>query len=187
MPDEVSLPDDRAELDHLFSVTYEELRRMASSVRRRDPTATLSPTTLVNEAWLKLAKTPSVARLSQLHFKRIAARAMRQVLVSAARKRHADKRGAGPGMLVTLDESLVAAATDDEVLALDAALSDLARMNPRQAAVVESRFFGGLEVNEIAALLDISEATILRDWRAARAWLAAELRRGEAAEGADGR
>ena len=126
--------DKRGALDHLFSVTYEELRRLASSVRRSHPSANLSPTTLVNEAWLKLAGTPECASTSPLHFKRIAARAMRQVLIEAARRRNADKRGGG-------------------------------------------RFFGGLDVSETAALLGVSEATVLRDWRAARAWLAHELRR----------
>ncbi len=86
---------DRRALDELFSVTYEELRRLAASVRRDDPSATLSPTALVNEAWLKLAGSPQVAATSRLHFKRIAARAMRQVLVEAARRRNAGKRGGG--------------------------------------------------------------------------------------------
>lgn len=147
-------------------------------VRRRDPAATLSPTTLVNEAWLKLAKTPAVARTSVLHFKRIAARAMRQVLVGAVRRRSAYKRGAGPAMRVTFDESIGSATSgDEELLALDSALDTLAQMNPRHALMVESRFFGGLEVSEIAILLEVSEATILRDWRAARAWLAQQLER----------
>jgi RNA polymerase sigma factor (TIGR02999 family) len=169
-------PDDREKLDHLFSVAFEELHRLAASVRRRDPSANLSPATLVNEAWLKLSKTPRVARLSPRHFKRIAARAMRQVLVSAARRRNAYKRGAGPEMIVTFDEALGAAATrGEELLALDDALEELARMNPRHALMVESRFFGGLETNEIASLLGVSEATILRDWRAARAWLAQQM------------
>lgn len=171
-------PHEREALDHLFSVTYEELRRMAAAVRRRDPAATLSPTTLVNEAWLKLEKTPAVAQASELHFKRIAARAMRQVLIGAVRRRSAYKRGAGPSMRVTFDESIVSTASgDEELLALDAALDELARMNPRHALMVESRFFGGLEVSEIAILLNVSEATILRDWRAARAWLAKQLQR----------
>lgn len=171
-------PQERAALDHLFSVTYEELRRLASAVRRRDPAATLSPTTLVNEAWLKLARSPAVAQASELHFKRIAARAMRQVLVGAVRRRSAYKRGSGPAMRVTFDESLACAeAGDAQLLELDAALEELARMNPRHALMVESRFFGGLEVSEIALLLEVSEATILRDWRAARAWLAKQLER----------
>src|ERR1039457_7574462 len=106
-PDERgAIPAEREELDYLFSVTYDELRRLASTVRRRDPAATLSPTTLVNEAWLKLASSPRFATTSQLHFKRIAARAMRQVLVEAARRRHASKRGGGEGVtVITFDES----------------------------------------------------------------------------------
>src|SRR3954469_24937279 len=86
---------DQLTLDQLFSVTYEELRRLAAAVRRGDPSATLSPTALVNEAWLKLRGSPHVARTSPAHFRRIAARAMRQVLVEAARRRRADKRGGG--------------------------------------------------------------------------------------------
>ncbi|MEO7965987.1 MAG: ECF-type sigma factor [Gemmatimonadaceae bacterium] len=169
---------DRAALDHLFSVTYEELRRLASSVRRGDPSATITPTALVNEAWLKLAGSPELASTSPLHFKRIAARAMRQVLVEAARRRSAEKRGGGDVAFVTFDENFaqpVSASTD--LLALDAALEGLARLNPRQAQMVESRFFGGLDVAETATLLGVSEATVLRDWRAARAWLGRELRR----------
>lgn len=169
---------ERQALDHLFSVTYEQLRRLASSVRRGHPSATLSPTTLVNEAWLKLAGTPECASTSPLHFKRIAARAMRQVLIEAARRRNAEKRGGGDALTVTFDESIEKAPFyAEELLALDAALNELERMNPRQALMVESRFFGGLDVTETAALLEVSEATVLRDWRAARAWLARELRR----------
>lgn len=168
--------EDSRLLDDLFSATYEELRRLAVAVRRGDPSATLSPTALVNEAWLKLRESPEVARLSRVHFKRIAARAMRQVLVEAARRRRASKRGGG-FTLVTFDESLHDSAVGaDAVLALDQALRDLAKIEPRQATLVESRFFGGLDVAETAELLDISESTVLRDWRAAKAWLAHELR-----------
>lgn len=172
-------PEERRTLDRLFSVTYEELRRLASSVRRSDPGATLSPTTMVNEAWVKLAKSPRFASTSPLHFKRIAARAMRQVLVEAARRRHASKRGGGEGVtLITFDESQQQKPScGQDLLALDTALEELARIQPRQAMMVESRFFGGLEITEIATLLAVSEATILRDWRAAKAWLAHELRR----------
>ena len=116
---------------------------------------------------------------SRLHFKRIAARAMRQVLVDAARRRHADKRGGGgETVLVTFDESLnQGPSSSRDVLSLDSALNDLARINPRQALMVECRFFGGLDVAETATLLEVSEATILRDWRAVKAWLANEVRR----------
>jgi RNA polymerase sigma factor (TIGR02999 family) len=170
---------DREALDQLFTMAYEELRRLAASVRRDDPSATLSPTALVHEAWLKLAASPPFAAASPLHFRRIAARAMRQVLVDAARRRKAQKRGADVAF-VTFDEALHAGAgagSADEVLALDTALEELARVSPRQAAMVESRFFGGFDAKETAELLDISEATVLRDWRAAKAWLARELRR----------
>jgi RNA polymerase sigma factor (TIGR02999 family) len=171
------MSDGREDLDALFSEAYEELRRLASSVRRGDPSATLSPTVLVHEAWLRLARGGAVAATSETHFKRIAARAMRRVLIEAARARKAEKRGGGAAM-VTFDEGLEGAPyAPDEVLALDAALDELARVNPRQSAMVECRFFGGLDVRETARLLDVSEATILRDWRAARAWLALELRR----------
>ena len=163
-------------LDRVFSLAYEELRRLAQSVRRNDPGATISPTTLVNEAWLRLAATPAVANTSPQHFKRIAARAMRQVLVDIARKRTADKRGGANAIAITLDDSAATPTAGDDVLALDSALDLLARVSPRQAQMVECRFFGGLDGAETAALLDVSEATVLRDWRAARAWLAAELR-----------
>ncbi len=167
---------ERSVLDDLFSITYEELRRLAFSVRRGDPSATLTPTALVNEAWLKLAKSPAIGTQSKLHFKRIAARAMRQLLVEAARRRNAGKRG-GPELTVILDESWHSRPSrGKDLLALDSALDDLARMNPRQAVMVESRFFAGLDISETAALLNISEATVLRDWRAAKAWLANELR-----------
>lgn len=170
-----AVPVDSSALDHLFSVTYEELRRLAASVGRGDPGATLSPTALVNEAWLKLAGSPHLADTSPLHFKRIAARAMRQVLIEAARRRHADKRGAG-AVVVTFDESIADVTGSGDLLALDAALEELARLSPRQALLVESRFFGGLDVAEAAELIGVSEATALRDWRAAKAWLARELR-----------
>jgi RNA polymerase sigma factor (TIGR02999 family) len=100
---------------------------------------------------------------------------MRQVLVEAARRRQADKRGGGLVMVTFDEEADVAGATADDLVALDAALDELAALNPRQAAIVEHRFFGGLDVADSAALLGISEATVLRDWRAARAWLLAAL------------
>jgi RNA polymerase sigma factor (TIGR02999 family) len=168
---------ERRALDDLFCVTYEELRRLASSVKRGDQSATLSPTALVNEAWLKLANSPHFASTSRLHFKRIAARAMRQVLVEAARRRHAGKRGGPDAVVIPIDDARDGGAlAGKHLLALDRALGELAQIEPRQALMVESRFFGGLDITETAALLEVSEATILRDWRAAKAWLAHELR-----------
>lgn len=168
---------DRADLNYLFSVTYEELRSLAASVRRGDPSATLNPTALVHEAWIKLASSPLFVSTSPLHFKRIAARAMRQLLVESARRRTSQKRGGDtPGLFVTFDESLgQPASCERDVLMLDSALQRLEHLNPRHAVMVESRFFGGLNVTETAQLLQVSEATILRDWRAAKAWLAHQI------------
>jgi RNA polymerase sigma factor (TIGR02999 family) len=167
----------RSALDALFSATYEELRRLALLVRRRESSVTLSPTVLVNEAWLKLSRSPDLAFESPLHFKRTAARAMRQLLVEAARRRASLKRGGEAGSsFVTFDESIHQnAVSENELIALDAALDDLAQSAPRQALMIEYRFFGGLEVTETAALLGISEATLMRDWRVAKAWLAQAL------------
>ncbi len=170
---------ERQGLDHLFSLAYEELRRLAYSVRRGDPSATLNPTALVNEAWLKMAKSQGAEPASLLHFKRIAARAMRQLLIDAARRRNSQKRDAAldldiPILDVPSEEKSL---TGEDLLALNQALEELAHVNQRQALMIEVRFFGGLDVPETAALLEVSEATVLRDWRAARAWLAHELRR----------
>jgi len=170
-------PEERKRLDYLFSLTYEELRRLAATVRRGDPSVTLNTTALVNEAWLKLAASPDFTSLSKLHFKRIAARAMRQLLVEAARRRAAGKRGAGALVVSLQDADGSLASGAEELLALNTALEELARLNPRQALLVEARFFGGFDTAETAALLDVSEATVLRDWRTARAWLSHELRR----------
>jgi RNA polymerase sigma factor (TIGR02999 family) len=172
-------PGSKAEkqtLDYLFSVTYEELRRLASTVKGNDSSSTLNPTALVNEAWLKLVKSPPFETTSRLHFKRIAARAMRQVLIEAARRRNAGKRG---GQVIFADVDLAITEIPfggDELLALEDALQELERLEPRQAMLVESRFFGGLDVLETAELLEVSEATVHREWRAAKAWLKLRLK-----------
>lgn len=171
------LHGDNVDLDYLFSVTYEELRRLAATVARGDPSETLNPTALVNEVYLKLSDSLRITPASRLHFKRIAARAMRQVLIEAARRRKALKRG-GAYAFVTLDETINGTvANPEDLLTLDDALQNLARLNPRQAAMVEYRFFGGFDLAETAALLEVSESTILRDWRATKAWLTLELER----------
>ena len=180
----------RDSFDEQFSLVYEELRRLAASVLRSEQNGRVTPTTLVHEAWLKLAHSPEIAETSPLHFRRIAARAMRQVLVEAARRRNALRRGNGE-LLVTFDESVPgvnAFSEPKEILALDSALDSLGRISVRQAKLVEGRFFGGLEMSELAVLLEVSEATIAREWRSARAWLALEIRRslaGDAKAGVD--
>lgn len=175
MPPEIA-GGGREAVDRLFAAAYEELKRLATTVRRGERSLTLTPTALVNEAWLKLSANPALGGLSRLEFKRVAARAMRQVLIEAARRRGTDKRGGGVAA-VTFDEALdQPAVSPSDLLQLHDALDALAELSPRQAAMVEGRFFGGLEIPEIAELLGVSEATVLRDWRAARAWLAHELR-----------
>jgi RNA polymerase sigma factor (TIGR02999 family) len=176
-PEGDALPEvvGRQALDDLFSVTSGVGGGLASWFGRRDPGATLSPTGLVNEAWVKLANSPAFKSASQLHFKRIAARAMRQILVEGIRRRRSAKRG-GDDTIVVFDEATDrGAVTARDVLALDAALEALSRIQPRQALLIEARYFGGLDVAETAALLGVSEATVLRDWRAAKAWLALQI------------
>jgi len=127
---------------------------------------------------MKLAKSPRFSLTSVLHFKRVAARAMRQLLIEAARRRSAEKRGPD-AILVTLDDAAHGVASVDsetDLVKLDAALEELAQLNPRQALMVEARFFGGLDLDEAAELLNVSKTTIVRDWRATKAWLAHRLR-----------
>src|SRR5882762_11987251 len=113
---------ERQALDQLFSLAYEELRRLAWSVKRGDPSNTLSATALVNEAWIKLARSPRLAATSRLHFKRIAARAMRQLLIEAARRRNAGKRGGGADITVNFDEPIQGSpSVGKDLLALDTA------------------------------------------------------------------
>lgn len=171
--------EDRESFDKLFSLVYEELRGLAAHVLRSEQGRHLTPTTLVHEAWLKLAHSPELAHTSRVHFRRIAARAMRQVLVEAARRRRAARRG-DPAMQVTFDDALAWGKVQPDardILALDHALEALNRISERQARLVEGRFFGGLEMSELAEMLEVSEATVTREWRSARAWLAVEIKR----------
>jgi RNA polymerase sigma factor (TIGR02999 family) len=166
----------RQALDAMFSVAYEELRRIAASVQHSGPNVNVSTSTLINEAWLKLVNSSKLELQSKLHFTCVAAKAMRQIVVDMARRRGASKRAA---LFVTFDEALgVSVSRNRDVIALDAALDELARLNPRQARAVELRFFGGLNVTEMVNVLGVSESTIDRDWRVARAWLEAEIARG---------
>jgi RNA polymerase sigma factor (TIGR02999 family) len=172
--EEDNLP--REEFDRLFSLAYEELRRLAARVRRHEVAQTLNATALVNEVYLKLLPSLKLRPDSEVHFKRIVVRAMRQVLVEAARRRRALKRG-GDQIFVTLEDVFEDTAADaEEILALDDALEELARANPRQAQLVEYRFFGGFELREISALLEVSESTVDRDLRAVKAWLTVRMK-----------
>jgi RNA polymerase sigma factor (TIGR02999 family) len=174
--------EERRAVDELFSLVYEELRGLASMVRRNEGNATLNSTGLVHEAWMRLRDSPPMAAKSLAHFKAIAARAMRQVLVDEARRHSARKRGgAGEAVFVAFEDAGgdavgVLASTEEDLLSLDDSIQALAARSPRQAQMVECRFFGGLSVAETAEVLGVSESAIERDWRAARAWLATRIR-----------
>ena len=164
-----------AAVERLFALVYDELRRMARAVRYGRAGQTLNTTVLVHEAYLKLTPFDGVAWKDRVHFFRVAARAMRQVLVNAAHRRVAQKRGGGQ-WAVTFDDALMAAPVPSEqLIALDEALRRLEALDARQAAIVEYRFFAGMTVEETAEALGVSAPTVKRDWRAARAWLAREL------------
>ena len=162
---------DAGAMRRLVPLVYDELRVLAHRQRQRRPAAeTLNTTALVHEAYEKLAHSGKTFADRQ-HFFRVAARAMRGVLVDAARARQAAKRGGGATVL-PLDAERVALPEDDPVLlALDAALTQLAAAEPRMAEVVELRYFVGLTIPETAEVLGLSETTVKREWAAARAWL----------------
>lgn len=160
--------------ERVFAQVYDELRRLAHVVRGGRG-ATLNTTALVHEAYVKLAGADALAAENRLHFMRIAARAMRQVLVNAAERRTAAKRG-GDQADITLDEAVKAGAVDAAgLLAVHEAVTRLETMDPRQAQVVECRYFAGLTIQETAGALGVSVPTVNREWRLARAWLAREL------------
>ena len=161
----------------LLPLVYRELRALAASqLRRERRNHTLQPTALAHEAYLRLVD-QEIPWQNRSHFFAIAAQAMRRVLIDYARAQHAVKRGAGAAR-VTLDEAVaLVEAQSIDLIALDEALSRLAARDPREAKIVELRFFGGLEVEETAELLHLSPATVKREWATARAWLKLELTR----------
>ena len=167
---------DRREFDALFIRVYDELHRLARRVRSGRAGDTLATTALVHEAYVKLVPSAEQTWESRAHFFGVAARAMRQVLVDAARRRLAGKRGGGLAP-VTLSEAVPSSvgSEEDTILALDQALERLNAIEPRAVRVVEQRFFAGLTTAETARVLRVSTGTVERDWRAARAWLASEL------------
>jgi RNA polymerase sigma-70 factor (ECF subfamily) len=168
----------QAALARLMPIVYDELHRLAGRYMRREPTGhTLQTTALLNEAYLRLVDSSRVRWQSRAHFYAVAAQLMRRVLVDFARTRRSKKRG-GDCRLVTLSEGLpMAVRGDADVVAVDEALEQLGRLDPRKARVVELRFFGGLSLEETAEALDVSPDTVGRDWRAAKAWLTRELKR----------
>jgi RNA polymerase sigma-70 factor (ECF subfamily) len=168
---------DRSAIDQLIPVVYDELRAIAAiQLQHERADHTLQPTALVNEAFLRLADQTRVNWQGKAHFCAVAANMMRRILVDHARRRNAVKREAG-GRQVPLQDTLLPAVSPRplDVMAVNDLMDHLTRLNPRQAQVFELRCFGGLDVKETAAVLDVSEATVKNDWRFARAWLASQL------------
>lgn len=163
---------DAAAVNLLLPVVYNELRRLANSYLQRERAGhTLQATALVHEAWLKLVDQTRVEWKNRAHFFGVAAQMMRRILVDHARAHIAGKRGGGVAH-VSLDDSVeVSSERHAEMIAIDEALTELARLDPMKSKIVELRFFGGLSVEEIAAVLNSSTATVNRHWRMARAWL----------------
>lgn len=169
-------PTDKATLDALLPAVYEELHAIAERYLRGErPDHTLQPTALVNEAYLRLSAQHRVNWLDRAQFFGVAAQMMRRILVNHAEARNAAKRS-GLATRVTLDDSVSWAGERDlDLVALDEALTALSDFDPRQARVVELRFFAGLGINETAQLMGISVATVNREWSVAKAWLRREL------------
>jgi RNA polymerase sigma factor (TIGR02999 family) len=181
---------DPAALETLIPRVYDELRRIARRYMRRErPGNTLQTTALVNEVYLRLVDAGDVSWNDRAHFFAVAAQIMRRMLVDRARARTAAKRG---GQLQRVDHSTavdldalpdVSAGRDREIIAVDEALEALAKMDARKAKVIELRFFGGLSVEETAAVVNLSPQSVMRDWSLAKAWLIRELSK-EKARGA---
>lgn len=167
---------DRVAIDRLLPVIYEELRRIAHYRLRAEQTGnTLETTGLVHEAYLRLVGSAHLEFENRAHFLAIAAQAMRHILIDSALARRTQKRGGGVQPLSIDVVPIVAEERSEEVLALDEALQRLSAINERQARVVECRYFGGMNIDETALALDMSPATVKRDWLLARAWLNREL------------
>lgn len=168
---------DRQAFDQLIPLVYAELRRQASRFLRNErPGHTLQTTALIHEAYLKLVGNDQMHWQNRKHFFAIAATSMRRILVDHARERSREKRGGGRENL-PLDEALQASESGKSVdlVALDAALNRLEKLSPRQARVVELRYFAGLSIDETAEALEVSRATVRNDWNIARAWLKQEI------------
>ena len=170
---------DRGALERLMPRVYQELRRIAGHYMQNEyqPGRTIQTTALVHEAYLRLIDVTNVDWQHRAHFFAVSATIMRRILLDRARRRAAGKRG-GKLPIVNLDEIPdVSCRRATQLIALDDALNALASVDPRKAKVIELRYFGGLNVQETAAVLKISSDTVMRDWKLARAWLLRELGR----------
>lgn len=167
---------DQGALEELMPVVYDELRRLAQRYMADErPGHTLQPTALVNEAFLRLLESAHPNWQSRAHFFAVCARMMRRILVDWARSRQALKRGSDVPPLELQDALAVTGQPVTDLVAIDDALQALAAVDPRKSQTVELRFFGGLSVKETAEVLQVSEETVLRDWKLAKNWLRREL------------
>lgn len=169
---------DKAAVDQLMPLVYDELRRLASNFFRRERVNhTLQPTALVHEAYLHLLGQSVVSWQNRAHFFGAAAQLMRRILIDHARGHNAAKRGGGE-IRVSLKEELAATGQREvDLIALDAALDELAALDEQQSRIVEMRFFGGLSIEETAEVLALSPATVKREWSTAKAWLYREMKK----------
>jgi RNA polymerase sigma factor (TIGR02999 family) len=170
--------------DEMAPLVYEELRRLARThLRRERPGHTLQCTALVHEAWLRMIGQQEVSWQNRSHFYGVAAQMIRRILVDHARARRTHKRG-DDAPRISLDHAVAVRQNEDlDLVALDDALNSLASIDPRQSRLVELRYFAGLSIEETAEVLEVSTATVKRDWLSARAWLRRELLRGESTRG----
>ena len=173
---------DKEALEDLTPLVYAELRRLADRYLRRERADhTLQSTALVHEAYLRLIDSSSVQWQNRAHFFAVSAQLIRHILIDHARARQAEKRGAG-GVKLSLDEAIATPGQKDiDLVALDDALKDLAKIDSEQSRIVELRFFAGLSIDETAKVVGVSPATVKREWTTAKAWLAREISRGEPA------
>jgi RNA polymerase sigma-70 factor, ECF subfamily len=169
---------DRSALDELVPLVHQELRRLArSQMRGERDNHTLQTTALVNEAFLRLIDLRRIRWQDRAHFLALSAQLMRRVLVDHARTRNYRKRGGGAATVALDDVAVAVPERAADLVALDEALENLARVDPRKSRVVELRFFGGLSVEETAGALNVSPETVMRDWRLAKVWLLREMSR----------
>lgn len=169
---------DRTAFDQLLPVVYQELRRIAGNyLRRENPGHTLQPTALVHEAWLRLIDQRRVTWQNRAQFFGVAAQMMRRILVDHAKTKHREKRGGDAAKLPLDDVVNLSQERAADLLALDDALYELARIDGRKGRVVELRYFGGFSVEETAQILEVSPETVMRDWKMAKAWLYQQIRR----------
>lgn len=167
---------DAQAIDELLPIVYNELRRLAAHKMANEPAGhTLQPTALVHEAWLKLVDSPAQSWQNRAHFFGAAAEAMRRILIARARRKHAQRRGAGVANLDVDELEIASPAPDDQLLALNDALDRFAALEPQQVELVKLRYFVGLKIEEAAEVLGISESTAKRWWAYARAWLFNEI------------